>query len=35
LRKFKYDISDAIGIAFCGIHRSFPAVTFPKPNSKS
>lgn len=28
LRKFKYDVSDAIGIAFCGIHSNFPSVTF-------
>lgn len=28
-RKFKYDISDAIGIAFCGIHTNFPSARFP------
>lgn len=31
LRKFKYDVSDAIGIAFCGIHTNFPSATFPSP----
>lgn len=29
LRKFKYDVSDAIGIAFCGIHSNFPSARFP------
>ncbi len=31
LRKFKYDVSDAVGIAFCGIHSNFPSVRFPTP----
>lgn len=31
LRKFKYDVSDAIGIALCGIHSNFPAARFPSP----
>ena len=31
MRKFKYDISDAIGIAFCGIHTDFPSLTYPRP----
>ena len=31
LRKFKYDVSDAVGIAFCGIHTDFPAAVFPAP----
>lgn len=29
LRKFKYDVSDSIGIAFCGIHSNFPSAKFP------
>lgn len=33
LRKFKYDISDAIGIAFCGIHTDFASARFPSPDS--
>ena len=33
LRKFKYDVSDAVGIAFCGIHTDFPAAVFPKPGA--
>ena len=31
MRKFKYDVSDAIGIAFCGIHSNFPSARFPTP----
>lgn len=31
LRKFKYDISDAVGIGLCGIHTNFPSVRFPAP----
>lgn len=30
-KKFRYDISDAIGIAFCGIHTDFPSLTYPHP----
>tara|TARA_Y100000748_G_scaffold297848_1_gene292388 strand:+ start:830 stop:1414 length:585 start_codon:yes stop_codon:yes gene_type:complete len=30
-RKFKYDISDAVGIGLCGIHSSFPSAKFPSP----
>lgn len=33
MRKFKYDVSDAIGIAFCGIHSNFPSARFPTPDS--
>tara|TARA_B100001778_G_scaffold326716_1_gene323745 strand:+ start:683 stop:1333 length:651 start_codon:yes stop_codon:yes gene_type:complete len=33
MRKFKYDISDAIGICFCGIHTDFPAAQFPRPET--
>ena len=29
LRKFKYDVSDSIGIVFCGIHSNFPSARFP------
>lgn len=35
IRKFKYDISDAIGIAFCGIHTDFPSLTYPRPQISS
>lgn len=35
LRKFKYDISDAIGIAFCGIHSNFPSAKFPCPKDEA
>ena len=33
LRKFKYDVSDAIGIAFCGIHSNYPNSRFPAAQS--
>lgn len=35
MRKFKYDVSDAIGIAFCGIHTDFPSLTYPRPQNSS
>ena len=34
MRKFKYDVSDAIGIGFCGIHSNFPSARFPVPAQK-
>lgn len=31
MRKFKFDVSDAVGILFCGIHSNFPEAKFPRP----